>query len=76
MVPGGFQIDEQVVYLRHGGKSAAVVFALLGLSVTSTDQQVKEAAAKYLGVPAAVLNGSVVQREANGNITVQSPVGA
>lgn len=76
MVTGGFTLDERVVYLRHGGKSVAVAFALLGVSETSTEQQVREAAAKYLGVPAAVLNGSVVQRETNGNITVQSPVGA
>jgi hypothetical protein len=72
MVPGGFAIDEQVVYLRYGGKSAAVAFALLGVSVSSTDQQVLEAAAKYLGVPMSQLNGYKVVRQPDGNMTVES----
>ena len=72
MVPGGFTVDERVVYVRFEGKSTPVAFSLIGVANGSSDQEVREAVARYLGVPARRLDSYIVERHPNGDMTVQT----
>lgn len=59
------------VRVRFEGRSWAISLALLDLGEMSADVEVRAALARYLEVPAAKLAPYVVERHANGNITVR-----
>ena len=62
---------ELVVHIRFEGRSADVAFALLDVGDASSDAQVREALARHLEVPVRRLDGYVVERHENGNLTVR-----
>ena len=63
--------QEQVVHVRFEGQSWSFPAADLGVRGQSTDDEVRRALASRLDVAAARLAPYVVERHANGNITVR-----
>jgi hypothetical protein len=62
---------ERRVHVRFEGRSWAIALTLLDLGEMSTDVEVRAALARYLEVPATKLAPYVVERHANGNITLR-----
>lgn len=62
---------ERVIHVRFEGCSWDLPFGALDLGDLSSDNDVRQALARYLDVPAAKLAAYVVERHANGNITVR-----
>jgi hypothetical protein len=60
-----------VIHVRFAGRSFDVPTAQFDLGVGSSDREVKAALAQHLEVPVARLNDYVVDRHANGNLTVR-----
>jgi hypothetical protein len=60
-----------VVHVRFAGRSFDVATASLGVGPLSSDLDVKRALARHLEVDAARLSDCVVDRHANGNLTVR-----
>jgi hypothetical protein len=63
--------EERTLHVRFEGRSQDIRFVVLDLGDLSTDQDVRRALAGYLGVPEIRFRGYVVERHANGNITVR-----
>ena len=63
--------QERRVHVRFEGRSWAIALALLDIRNVSSDGEVRAALARYLDVPEAKLAPYVVERHANGNITVR-----
>jgi len=64
-------LEERVVHIRFEGRSWDIAFGVLDLGDRSTDDEVRRALARYLDVPLRKLAPYVVERHANGNITVR-----
>jgi hypothetical protein len=64
-------IDDAVIHVRYAGRSADVPLAGLDLRPGAEDAQVKRRLAEYLEVPARNLDAYVVDRHANGNLTLR-----
>lgn len=60
-----------VLHARFDGQSFDIALADLDLGTASSDQQVKRALARHLEVGEAKLRDYVVDRHANGNLTVR-----
>jgi hypothetical protein len=60
-----------VVHVRFNGRSFDVALATLDLGAASRDADVKRALAAHLEVSADRLNDYVVDRHANGNLTLR-----
>ncbi len=60
-----------VVHIRFQGKSWDIPMSDLDLGALSNDDQVRVAVANYLNVPIANLRLYVIERHANGNLTVR-----
>ena len=60
-----------VIHVRFAGRSFDVPSGALDLGIGSSDAQVKQALAQHLDVAAARLNDYVVDRHANGNLTIR-----
>ena len=63
--------EDRRVHIRFEGRSWAIALALLDIGELSVDSEVRAALARYLEVPPAKLAPYVVERHANGNITVR-----
>jgi hypothetical protein len=63
--------QDRQVRVRFEGQSWAIALALLDIGDLSTDNEVRAALARYLDIPATKLTPYVVERHANGNITVR-----
>jgi hypothetical protein len=63
--------DVAVVHVRFAGRSFDVPMLHLDLAFGASDAQVKRAVAGQLEIPAARLNDHVVDRHANGNLTLR-----
>jgi hypothetical protein len=63
--------EERVVHIRFEGQSRSIPFSVLDIGNLSTDREVRQALARYLEVPVRKLESYVVERHANGNITVR-----
>ena len=61
----------RVVHVRVDGRSHDLLLDQLGLGDKPTDDQLKRALAGRLDVPASSLVEAVVDRHANGNLTVR-----
>ena len=59
------------LHIRFEGRSYDLPLANLDLGVSSTDEDVRTALAGYLGVPDNALKQYVIERHANGNMTVR-----
>lgn len=64
-------LEERVVHVRFEGRSWDIAFGVLDLGDRSTDDEVRRALARYFDVPVRKLAAYVVERHANGNITVR-----
>lgn len=62
---------EAVIHVRFNGRSVDVPITQLDLGFGFTDEQVKRTLAQFLEVPTARLGDYVVDRHANGNLTVR-----
>jgi len=65
------QVVGAVVHVRFNGRSFDVPTAQLDLGLGSSDEQIKRTLAQYLEVPLARLADYVVDRHANGNLTLR-----
>jgi hypothetical protein len=63
--------DEPVIHVRYNGRSTDVPLAGLDLGTGADDGQVKRRLAEYLEVPPRRLEDYVVDRHANGNLTLR-----
>ena len=63
--------QDRRVHVRFEGRSWDIAFALLDIGDLSADNEVRAALARYLDMPATKLAPYVVERHANGNITLR-----
>jgi hypothetical protein len=59
------------LHIRFEGRSYDVPLSELDLGPLSTDEDVRTALAHYLDVPTRSLRSYVIERHANGNMTVR-----
>ena len=64
-------VQELVLHVRFEGRSLDIGLAVLDVGNLSTDQEIRQALAVYLDVSVRRLAPYVVERHANGNITVR-----
>jgi hypothetical protein len=64
-------IASAVVHVRFNGRSFDVAMNQLDLGVGSSDEQIKRMLAQHLEVPLSRLGDYVVDRHANGNMTLR-----
>ena len=60
-----------MIHIRFAGRSFDVPAADLRLGLGASDAQIKQSLAQYLEVPAGRLDDYVIDRHANGNMTVR-----
>lgn len=65
------RIAGAVAHVRFDGRSFDVPLADLDIGPIGADDSVRQAMAGYLGVPASRLDDYVIDRHANGNLTVR-----
>lgn len=63
--------NEAVIHVRFGGRSFDLALRGRRISVDDNDVQVKHAVAEYLEFPTARLDDYVIDRHANGNLTLR-----
>ena len=71
MVEQMIPYEERMVHVRFEGQSWSLAFNVLDIGDLSTDRDVRQALAQYFDVPARKFAPYVVDRHANGNITVR-----
>ena len=64
-------VQELVLHVRFEGRSLDIGLAVLDVGDLSTDQEIRQALARHLDVSVRRLAPYVVERHANGNITVR-----
>ena len=62
---------EATAHVRFAGRSLDVPLSALDLGPMSPDGQVRRSLARHLGVPESKLDPYVIDRHANGNLTVR-----
>jgi hypothetical protein len=62
---------EAFAHVRYDGRSVDVPLSAIGLTGASDDAQVRRFLAGYLEVPASRLEDHVIDRHANGNLTLR-----
>ena len=60
-----------VAHVRFAGRSFDVPLSAMDLGPLSADGQIRQAMARYLDVPYHKLDAYVVDRHANGNVTLR-----
>ena len=60
-----------VAHVRFAGRSFDIPLAALDLGALSADGHIRRAMARYLDVPENKLDAYVVDRHANGNVTLR-----
>jgi hypothetical protein len=63
--------EQRIVHIRFAGQSMDLTFGLLDLNEQSSDANVRQTLARYLDVPEQKLAPYIVERHANGNMTVR-----
>jgi len=71
MVNQPIPFAERVVHVRFEGSSWDLAFGVLDIGDLSSDQDVRQALANYFDVPVRKFAPYVIERHANGNITVR-----
>ncbi|MEO0475909.1 MAG: hypothetical protein AAF085_08075 [Planctomycetota bacterium] len=64
-------IDNPVLHVRFDGRSVDIPLGDLDVGTLSQDQEIKDALAAYLDVPARKFGSYVVDRHQTGNLTVR-----
>lgn len=62
---------EAVAHVRFAGRSFDIPLAALDLGGLSADGQIRRAIARHLNVPEFKLDAYVIDRHANGNVTLR-----
>jgi hypothetical protein len=65
-----------LLHVRFQGKSQAVTCDLLGISQCSSDKAIREALARFIDVPSALLDHTIVDRYDNGNMLLRPNLSA
>ena len=60
-----------VLHVRYEGNSRDIALEILGIGMESADEAVRSAVAAFLDQPVAKLDRLVVERHANGNLTLR-----
>ncbi|HEY9731548.1 MAG TPA: hypothetical protein V6C89_06530 [Drouetiella sp.] len=60
-----------VLHLRFQGRSRDIALDVLSLTASSADDQVRHAVAQFVDVAVTDFNHTVVERHANGNLTLR-----
>jgi hypothetical protein len=68
---GMIPYEERKVHVRFEGQSWDIAFTVLDVGEASSDGEVRQALARYFEVPVLKWAPYVVERHANGNITVR-----
>jgi hypothetical protein len=63
--------NQAVAHVRFEGRSLDIEIERLGVEINSPDRAVRAALARYLEVSAAKLDAYVLDRHANGNLTLR-----
>jgi hypothetical protein len=71
MVERKIPYEQRMVHIRFEGRSWSVPCSTLDVGDLSTDRDVRRALARYFNVPERKLAAYVVDRHANGNMTVR-----
>ena len=71
MVEQKIPYEHRVVHVRFEGQSWSLAFNDLDIGDLSTDRDVRQALAQHFGTPVRKFARYVVERHANGNITVR-----
>jgi hypothetical protein len=71
MVNDMIPVHERMVHVRFEGQSWSIAFGVLDIGDLSGDQDVRRALARYFDVPLSKFSPYVVERHANGNITIR-----
>ena len=71
MVDQMIPFEERRVHVRFEGQSWEIAFGVLDIGDLSPDRDVRQALARYFEVPVRKLAPYVVERHANGNITIR-----
>ncbi len=66
-----FAQGDAVLHVRVSGLGFDIPLASLDVSPASSDQQIRNAAADHLGIPVERLGGYLIDRHANGNLTIR-----
>jgi hypothetical protein len=69
--PMGAVHTRPVAHVRFEGRSLDVALADLGVSEHSPERPIRAALARHFDVPEARLDGYVLDRHANGNVTLR-----
>jgi hypothetical protein len=64
-------VEERMLHVRFDGRSLDLAFYVLDVGDLSTDGEIRLALARYLDVNPQRLAPYVIERHANGNITVR-----
>lgn len=59
------------MHVRFNGRSETFDFASVGISSTSTDREIRESLARHFDRALNVFDNLVIERHANGNITIR-----
>jgi hypothetical protein len=71
MVNYSIPYEERMLHIRFQGVSRSIPLTSLDVGSLSNDRDVRQAVARYLSVPTRKLNSYVVERHANGNMTIR-----
>lgn len=64
--------DEPIVHVRHDGRSHEQTLARLGITMSSSDDEIRSAAASFFDLGRDAISKLVVERNtATGNITLR-----
>ena len=68
---GGAVANEAVIHVRFAGRSRDIALSSLGIGAGTDDQAIKRAVAVFLEVPTDEFTNCVIDRHANGNLTIR-----
>ena len=71
MVNYSMPYDERMLHIRFQGMSRSIPLTALDIGNLSSDRDVRQAVARYLNVDYRKLTNYVVERHANGNMTIR-----
>ena len=71
MIQQTIPLQQRILHIRIAGQSQDLVLRNLDLNQYSTDKQIRRALASHLDVSLKMLNAYVIERHANGNMTVR-----
>ena len=71
MIEQAIPLQQRILHIRIAGQSQDLALHNLGLNQYSQDKHIRQALARHLDLSRKMLNGYVIERHANGNMTVR-----